>query len=190
MGVEATFTVWRCRAPGFPHRTAMCAEAELATVSFDAAKAGKLSRDFQDCEQIGSFEKSACSRCAGRRGADVWARSAFRLGGHWSPATGGQGVVLGKNWSSWLLRLYFKYPLPPLRRSRMRPSSPWGPRLTTKSCPSSATLRSECKRGDFFRRAWGKPPTVPVPIDWDPRASRCGHTYSGGRDFRTYKGCS
>jgi ABC-type uncharacterized transport system substrate-binding protein len=33
-------------------------KAEVATVSFDAAKAGKLSRDFQDCEQIGSFEKS------------------------------------------------------------------------------------------------------------------------------------
>ena len=38
--------------------------------------------------------------------------------------------------------------------------------------------RSECKRGDFFKRAWGKPPAkfrMPVPIDWDPRASRCGH---------------
>ena len=33
-------------------------KADTATVSFDAAKAEKLSRGFQDCEQIGSFEKS------------------------------------------------------------------------------------------------------------------------------------
>ena len=47
------------------------AEADTATVSFDAAKAGKLSRGFQDCEQIGSFEKSGlrvrhlCARSGG-----------------------------------------------------------------------------------------------------------------------------
>ena len=33
-------------------------KADTATVLFYAAKAGKLSRGFQDCEQIGSFEKS------------------------------------------------------------------------------------------------------------------------------------
>ena len=33
-------------------------KADTATVSFDAAKAGKLSRGFQDCEQIGSFEQN------------------------------------------------------------------------------------------------------------------------------------
>ena len=31
-------------------------KADTATVSFDAAKAGKLSRGFQNCEQIGSLE--------------------------------------------------------------------------------------------------------------------------------------
>ena len=40
-------------------------KADTATVSFDAAKAGKLSRGFQDCEQIGSFEKSGVRSALG-----------------------------------------------------------------------------------------------------------------------------
>ena len=40
-------------------------KADTATVSFDAAKAGKLSLGFQDCEQIGSFEKSGVRAALG-----------------------------------------------------------------------------------------------------------------------------
>ena len=40
-------------------------KADTATVSFDAAKAGKLSRGFQDCERIGSFEKSGVRAALG-----------------------------------------------------------------------------------------------------------------------------
>ena len=40
-------------------------KADTATVLFDAAKAGKLSRGFQDCEQIGSFEKSGVRAALG-----------------------------------------------------------------------------------------------------------------------------
>ena len=72
-------------------------KAELATVSFDAAKAGKLSRGFQDCEQIGSFEKSGVraalgtpqgSKPASVEGPHGRARGS-RGGAHLCPRSGG-----------------------------------------------------------------------------------------------------
>ena len=45
-------------APKSPEIPPLLFKADTSTVSFDAAKTGKLSRGFQDCEQIGSFEKS------------------------------------------------------------------------------------------------------------------------------------
>jgi hypothetical protein len=45
-------------------------KAELATVSFDAAKSGKIIPRFQDCEQIGSFEKSGATDPKGARRAE------------------------------------------------------------------------------------------------------------------------
>ena len=68
------------------------AEADAATVSLDAAKAGKLSRGFQDCEQIGSFEKSRGSRTRSR---DCSARTTSRpLTTEWFPEALYQGAEL------------------------------------------------------------------------------------------------
>ena len=66
------------------------AKADTATVSFDAAKAGKLPRGFQDYEQIGSFEKSGVR---GARGNAMYRRE--RIERHrdgWRGTQRGSGI--------------------------------------------------------------------------------------------------
>ena len=85
-------------------------KADTATVSFDAAKAGKLSRGFQDCEQIGSFEKSGIRGALGaaryrreriERHRDGW-RGIQRGVRHLCARSGGESPRFhGGGWRGW-----------------------------------------------------------------------------------------